>query len=168
MKQLLLAALALAPIPYEADFRAVAGLRWLDRAAQVKAESGFRPTVTAFDGGMGLGQFMPKTWAWCIEQGWVLAGDSPYDVRPNLTAQHRFMNYLEGRTATFTAALGAYNAGLGSVRKAQRLADSLGLEGQDSWLRALPNVTHANAAITQAYVARIKATRAQWAREGRG
>lgn len=167
MKRLLLA-LALAPIPYEADFRAVAGLRWLDRAAQVKAESGFRPYVTAFDGGMGLGQFMPGTWKFAVQQGWVLAGESPYDVRPNLTAQHRYMTYLEGRTQTFVAALGSYNAGLGNVRKAQRLAETLGLEGQDAWLRALPGVTKANAAITQAYVARIQATRAVWAKEGRG
>jgi len=159
-------------IPFAEDFRAVAGLRWLDRAAQVKAESNFKPKVTAIDGGMGLGQFMPGTWKFAVEQGWVLAGESPYDVRPNLTAQHRYMLYLEARTQTWPAALGSYNAGLGSIRKAQRLAEAVGISSPDAWLQTLPRVTginkftgKPNADITRAYVTRIRNYRAQYGKE---
>jgi|GEM_PF-3380228 len=143
-------------VPYESEFRAVAGPRWIDRSAQVKAESLFRPTVTAPDGGMGLAQFMPTTWAWAKAQGWVPAEASAYIPHWAITGQHAYMTWLEARTeGHLNPALGAYNAGLGSVRKAQRLAEQLGLAGRDAWLEALPRVTGPrNGAITRAYIAR--------------
>jgi soluble lytic murein transglycosylase-like protein len=155
---LCLAALAqAAPVPYQATFEAVAGARWKDRAAQVRQESRFNPRAVSPVGARGLAQFMPGTWAWAQAQGWVAPGASPVDVEPALRAQHRYMDWLEARCAgQWAPALGAYNAGLGSVRKAQLAAQSLGLEGADAWLRALPRVTHAHAAETQAYVRQIR------------
>ena len=153
-----------AQIPFEAEFRAIAGPRWIDRAAQVKAESLFRPNITASDGGMGLGQMMPRTWVWIQGQGWVPAGVSAYDPHWAITGQHAYMTWLEARTdGRLNPALGAYNAGLGSIRKAQRLADQLGLAGQDAWLAALPRVTGPrNSAITRAYLGRNRRYRAEF------
>ena len=143
-------------VPYALTFRAVAGPRWVDRAAQVKAESRFQASVTAPDGGMGLAQFMPATWSWAQAQGWVPRGASAYQPRAAITAQHAYMTWLEARTGgRLDPALGAYNAGLGSVRKAQLLAAQLGLRGQAAWLAALPRVTgERHAAITRGYLAR--------------
>ena len=111
---------------------------------------------------MGTGQFQPATWA-----QWG-KGRDPFDPEANADAQHRYMNYLEGRTGNYHAALGAYNAGIGNVRKAQFLAKEAGLEGEDAWLLALPRVTginkitkKPNAEITQAYVARNDVFRVQ-------
>ena len=153
---LLVGLFSAAQIPFEAEFRAVAGPRWIDRAAQVKAESLFQPNVTAPDGGMGLAQFMPKTWSWAKAQGWVPADASAYDPHWAIVGQNAYMIWNEDRTGgRLDPALGAYNAGLGSIRKAQCLADQLGLEGQGAWLAALPRVTGPrNSAITRAYIAR--------------
>lgn len=160
LRVLLLVLMALvgltAQVPYEATFRAVAGPRWVDRAAQVKAESLFQAKVTAPDGGMGLAQFMPSTWSWAQDQGWVPRGASAYEPSAALTGQHAYMTWLEARVGgRLDPALGAYNAGLGSVRKAQLLAAQLGLQGQAAWLQALPRVTgERNASITRGYLAR--------------
>lgn len=153
---LLVGLFSVGQVPFEAEFRAAAGVRWIDRAAQVKAESLFRPTVTAPDGGMGLAQFMPRTWAWAKAQGWVPVDASAYDPHWAIVGQNAYMIWTEARTGgRLNPALGAYNAGLGSVRKAQHLADQLGLEGRDAWLEALPRVTGPrNGAITRAYIAR--------------
>lgn len=147
---------AAAQVPFEVEFRTVAGPRWIDRAAQVKAESLFRPGVTAPDGGMGLAQFMPKTWSWAKVQGWIPADASAYDPHWAIVGQNAYMIWNEDRTGGhLDPALGAFNAGLGSIRKAQLLADQLGLEGRDAWLAALPRVTGPrNASITRNYIAR--------------
>lgn len=161
---LLLGLFAGAAVPFEAEFRAVAGARWIDRAAQVKAESLFRADVTAPDGGMGLAQFMPKTWSWAKAQGWVPAGASAYEPHWAIVGQHAYMTWLEARTGgRLDPAVGAYNAGLGSIRKAQALAEQLGLQGQDAWLAALPRVTGPrNSAITRAYIGRNRKFRAEF------
>ena len=64
-------------------------------------------------------------------------------------------------------ALGSYNAGLGNVRKAQHLAQALGLVDSAAWLRTLPRVTGAaHAGETQGYIkanAKFRAQiRARW------
>lgn len=146
---------ASAQVPYASTFKAAAGPRWIDRAAQVKAESLFRADATASDGGQGLAQFMPATWAWVQAQGWVQHDASPYDPVQAIRAQHAYMLWLEARVEGLNPALGAYNAGLGSVRKAQMVASRIGMEGHDAWLHALPRVTgERNAAITRGYLVR--------------
>lgn len=73
------------------------------------------------------------------------------------------MPFLEARCAgDFDAAASSYNAGLGSILKAQRLAKSLGLPGKEAWLQTtLAQVTGpANAKQTQDYVRHIAAFRA--------
>lgn len=145
-------------IPYWPVFLDVAGPRAIDRAAQVRQESGFKPSAVSHAGARGIAQFMPATWRqWAPDQ-------DPFDPIAGIKAQHAYMRYLEGRcNGDWVAALGAYNAGLGSVRKAQRLADQLGLQGQRAWLQALPRVTGlAHSAETQGYIQRIETVHVPW------
>ena len=150
-------------VPFWPSFQAIAGPRAVDRAAQIRAESGFNPNAANAIGAKGLGQAMPATWADYIRRGWVPAGSSPFDPLPALQGQHAYMCYLEGRcSGDFTAALASYNAGLGSVRKAQALASALGMPDTRAWLRALPRVTGPHAAETQTYVQRIETIHLPW------
>lgn len=160
-------------IPFEDDFKAVAGHRWLDRAAQVKAESGFKLNAQSYrklpDGtkvplAKGISQFTDPTWEWAQKVGWVARGASPFDPQAAINANHNYMLWLEARVGgEWAPALGGYNAGLGSVRKAQRLADSIGLPGKDAWLQALPRITGAeHSKETRDYIARIRRFRAEF------
>lgn len=166
MKLIALALVAVTPskpIPFQSDFMVAAGPRWLDRAAQARAESNFNPHAVSYVGAQGLAQFMPRTWTWAISQGWASPGSSPFEPVAAITAQHAYMAWLEARVGgRWEPALGGYNAGLGSVLKAQRLANSLGLEGSDAWLRTLPRITGKHAAETQSYITRIRAYRAEY------
>lgn len=147
-----------AAVPFEGTFRAVAGPRWIDRAAQAQAESAFNPRAVSPVGARGIAQFMPATW-----REWAPAGADPFDATAGIQAQHRYMLWLEARCGgRLDPALGSYNAGLGNIRKAQRLAEGLGLEGQDAWLRTLPRVTGAaHAAETAGYLTHNRRFRAQ-------
>lgn len=141
---------AQAVVPYQADFVEVAGPRWVDRAGQVWAESAFNPKAVSPVCARGLAQFMPATW-----REWASpAGSDPFDPAAAIRAQHAYMGWLEARCGgQLEPALGCYNAGLGSIRKAQRLAAALGLPGERAWLQALPRVTgQAHAAETTGYI----------------
>lgn len=133
--------------PFQQDFQRVAGGRWIDRAGQAMAESGCNPRAVSPVGARGIAQFMPGTW-----REWGRGAD-PFDAAAGIDAQHRYMLWLEARTRSFNAALGSYNAGLGSTRKAQVLADQVGLAAPDAWLQTLPRVTGAaHAAETRGYI----------------
>lgn len=140
-------------VPWQGLFVSLAGPRWVDRAAQIQAESGFRPSAVSPVGAQGPAQFMPGTWRDAVRKGWAPPGSSPHDPAAALPAQHAFMLWLEAYCGNFEAALGGYNAGPGSVRKAQRLAQSLGLADQGAWLRTLPRVTgEAHSGETRGYI----------------
>ena len=144
-------------VPYQEHFVRITGEHWPWRAAQVKAESGFRLGAVSPVGARGPAQFMPSTWRWAIELGWVKAGDSPHDLIPALTAQHKYMLWLYPRAGHDKGATtGAYNCGLGNVQRAKAHAKALGLQGKDAWLRALPSITKHHAKETQDYVARVR------------
>lgn len=146
---------SLAAIPFEPMIRAQAGDRWAERAAQLKAESGWNPKAVSPVGARGLAQFMPATWEWAKTQGWVQAHEVPEDPAAAIRANHSYMVWLEARTAgKWDRALGAYNAGLLNVRRALAHAERTGMTGETAWLRALPAVTGRHAAETQGYVAR--------------
>jgi soluble lytic murein transglycosylase-like protein len=160
-----------AQVPYWGTFQAVAGPRAVDRAAQVRAESAFNPRAQSYilrNGekvpcAQGLAQFTPATW-----KDWGKGG-SPWVPEDAIDAQHAYMLYLEGRcSGDWVAALGAYNAGLGSIRKAQRLAVAMGLPGNRAWLQALPGVTKHHAAETQGYVLRIETVHIPWVKKRAG
>jgi soluble lytic murein transglycosylase-like protein len=147
-----------AVVPFQALFQAAAGPRWIDRGAQAQAESGFNPRARSMvkgkDGKLhpcafGLTQFTPGTW-----KMWAPAGADPYDPAQAIKAQCRYMPWLEARVQErLDPALGSYNAGVGSVLKAQALAERLGLPGENAWLQALVHVTGAaNQAQTAGYI----------------
>lgn len=151
-------------VPYEVTFRSVAGPRWIDRAAQVWAESNFNPQARSAVGAVGPAQFMPSTWAWAQNMGWVARGASPEDPAAAIHGQHAYMLWLEARCGgALDPALGSYNAGLGSIRKAQRLVVTLGIEDPagTAWLGVLDRVTgQQNAAQTRGYIKRNREFRA--------
>jgi len=152
------AVIALPVVPFQAQFQAAAGARWVDRAAQAEAESRFNPRAVSMvrgkDGKLhpcayGLMQFTKAAW-----HDWAPAGANPFDPAASITAGCKYMPWIEVRVhGHLDPALGAYNAGLGNVLKAQALAARLGLLGDAAWLQALGRVTGAaNQAQTQGYV----------------
>lgn len=90
-------------------------------AAQVHAESAWRPEAVSRAGAQGLAQFMPATAAWwCASEGIPAAACLPHNPAWALRAQAGYMRWLldrtpEGYTAHDRAwvALRAYNGGLG-------------------------------------------------------
>lgn len=143
-------------VPFQGQFLAIAGARWIDRAAQARAESAFDPRAVSPVGARGIAQFMPATW-----KEWAPPGADPFDPLAGILAQHRYMTWLEARTSGLDPALGSYNAGLGNIRKAQRLADALGMTDHAAWLRTLPRVTGpAHAGETRGYIEHNAAYRA--------
>ena len=155
-------------VPFQTTFQQVAGARWIDRAAQGLTESGgsrhgvfyLEPQAVSEVGARGITQFMPGTWSWCEGRGWIPLGSSPFDPVPAIQAQHQYMLWLEARAGGFDQSLASYNAGLGNIFKAQRIATTLGMRDSAAWLRTLPQVTHQNAQQTIDYVARNATFRA--------
>ncbi len=148
-------------LPYEADFRAVAGPRWKKRWAQAKQESSLNPRAVSWVGAKGLCQFMPKTWAWAISMEWIPAGADPFDPLAAMQAEDRYMSLEESFWASRGdgqwKAWASYNAGRGPILRAAKKARELGLTDSRGWLRALPAVTGpANAAQTGGYMPRIE------------
>lgn len=140
-------------VPWQGYFIAVAGPRWVDRAAQIQAESGFDAGAVSPVGARGPAQFMPGTWLDMIKKGWAPAGSSPHDPAAAIPAQHHYMLWCEAFCQGFEPGLGGYNAGPGNVRKAQRLAGALGMTDHAAWLRTLPRVTgELHAAETRGYL----------------
>lgn len=156
-------ALGLAPcwpqgVPFWTTFQEVAGPRAIERAAQVRQESAFNPKAVSPVGARGLCQFMPKTW-----EAYAPPGADPFDPVAGIQAQHKFMLWLERYfKGDHAKALGGYNAGPGSIRKAERLASQWGLSGSRAWLTALPQVTGRHAQETITYVHRIETIHMPW------
>ncbi len=157
-------------VPFQAIFNEKAGARWIDRAAQVITESGgvrkgllySDPMAVSPVGARGPCQWMPASWSDAQKRGWVPMGASPLSPSPAIQGQHAYMLWLEARCGgELDAALGGYNAGLGNILKAKRLAESMGLRGASAWLRALPGVTHQHAAETRGYIDRNRKFRAE-------
>jgi soluble lytic murein transglycosylase-like protein len=83
--------------------------------AVIQQESGFRPCAISRKGAQGLMQLMPAT----IEQFGVT---EPFEVKQNIDAGAKFLKELIGRySGNLTLALGAYNAGPGTVDAADGL-----------------------------------------------
>ena len=112
-----LAAAAVPVVPFQAQVQAVAGDRWPDRAAQIKAESGFNPGAMSHvlvrgvwvPCAYGLSQFTPDSWAFAQAQGWVGPNDKPQDVLPAIKANNGYMGrWLEPKVSGhWDRALGA-------------------------------------------------------------
>jgi membrane-bound lytic murein transglycosylase F len=110
-----------------------AGFDWRLVAAQMFQESGFNPNARSWVGARGLMQIMPAT----ARQ--VGVTESINDPEVNIRAGIQYLDWLRDRFEEdlrvqdrmwFT--LAAFNAGIGHVRDARRLADRLGLN-RDRW-----------------------------------
>ena len=109
------------------------GFDWRLIAAQMFQESGFNPNARSWVGARGLMQIMPAT----ARQ--VGVTDSITDPEVNIRAGIRYLDWLRDRFEEdlsvqnrmwFT--LASFNAGLGHVRDARRLAERVGLD-PDRW-----------------------------------
>lgn len=142
---------------WEALVRDKTGARWVERGAQLVQESGGNPRARSQAGAQGLMQAMPLTWVWYQDLGWVPCSAMPFDPEWAVEGGHRHMLYLEGLfQGDERQSLAAFNAGQKRVLQARALARSLGLPGEDGWLRALPRVMKPGAAKEPlAYVTRI-------------
>ncbi|MBB5209897.1 transporter substrate-binding domain-containing protein [Microbulbifer hydrolyticus] len=118
--------------PYDDLVKAAAEkyeIDWLFVVAQMWQESSFNPKAESPVGAQGLLQVMPRT---AEEMGYP---PPLFDPRRGLEAGIKYMHWLQDR---FDAevdlenklwfSLAAYNAGIGHVYDAQRLADKLGLD----------------------------------------
>lgn len=100
---------------------------WYWNKAQIKAESNFIATADSSVGAMGLGQFMPDTWA--NMQTELHFDGSAYNPSLNIQAHAYYMAKLRGQFKKprpeydkHSLALASYNAGLGNILKAQKKA----------------------------------------------
>jgi len=122
--------------PYDDLIRRYAkrhGFDWRLLAAQMYQESGFNPAARSWVGARGVMQIMPRT---AHQVG--VTGDL-HDPETNIRAGARYLDWLRDRFEEdltvqermwFT--LAAFNAGIGHVRDARRLAARLGLD-PDRW-----------------------------------
>jgi len=131
---------------------------WYWNKAQLKAESNFDTKAKSHVGAMGLGQFMPDTWAQ-MERELDISG-TPYNPSLNIQAHAHYMNKLRGQFKKprpeydkHSLALASYNAGLGNILKAQQKAgNTLYWQPTSS---ALCRVTGEHCKETNTYVSRI-------------
>jgi len=90
---------------------------------QIEQESRCSEGITAFDGGQGLGQFMPGTATWIHDREETLreisVKPSPYDPRWSIRALILYDRYLYGVVACegWHYAFRAYNGGQGNLNK---------------------------------------------------
>lgn len=122
--------------PYDDIVRKYAGqygFDWRLLVAQMFQESGFNPGSRSWVGARGLMQIMPRT---ALQVG--ITGDLS-EPETNIDAGARYLDWLRDRFEEdltvqdrmwFT--LAAFNAGIGHVRDARRLATQLGLD-PDRW-----------------------------------
>lgn len=95
-------------------------------AGQLRQESSCRASVTAWDNGRGLAQFMDGTSAQVVRSFPELGPADPYAPRWAIRALVRYDGWIydrvKGDTACerWAATLKGYNAGMGYVQRAQR------------------------------------------------
>lgn len=127
--------------------------------AQLVAESRLNTNATSPVGAMGLGQFMPDTWAQMTKE-LKLGNVSAYASSYNIQAHAYYMAYLRSQFKAkrpeydkHSLALASYNAGIGNIVKAQAKGGNSLLYAP--MIKALPQVTGKHSKETTDYVNRI-------------
>lgn len=140
-----------------------AAFDWRYFKAQAVAESGLRPGARSPAGAAGIMQIMPATYAEIRRRNPAVKGPVD-DPRWNIAAgiwydrQHyRAWTAERSFDDRLRFMFGSYNAGRGSILRAQQAAEAAGLDGAawESVARELPRITGRHAAETLAYVGRI-------------
>jgi hypothetical protein len=146
---------------------------WLSWKAQLYQESRLDPRAVSPVGAAGLAQFMPATWHEVAREMRLPPGASPHGEIA-IEAGAYYMARLRRawiaprpQGERHTLAQASYNAGLGSILKAQALCG--GAPDWDGILPCLSRVTGArNARETATYVTRIAHWRRLMAAAGQG
>lgn len=133
---------------------------WRLLKAQLIAESGLNPRAVSPVGARGLGQFMPDAWREKLAAQGMDASTSPFDAKASIRCAGFYMRWLVRQWASprpaaerYKLALASYNAGIGNILAAQKLAMS---NRYSAIMAQLPKVTGAeNARQTSTYVERI-------------
>jgi len=152
---------------YDHHFRLYAGIYfdgivdWPWFKAQAFAESGLNPRAVSPAGAQGIMQLMPATSAEIAGEMWL--DNRPFDARMNILFGIHYMYKMwsiwkqEDGLERLRFALASYNAGPGSILRAQRMAIR-----KDSWASlaiVLPQVTGRRATETIEYVERVERIR---------
>lgn len=140
---------------------ATAAFGWQILKAQCYQESLLQPSAVSAAGAKGLCQFMDATWSDMSERLGMSPGASAFAPKLSIQAAAYYMGRLRAQWSSprpeadrHSLALASYNAGLGSLLRAQRVCEGLTLYADV--VRCLPAVTGAaNAGQTTAYVSRI-------------
>jgi membrane-bound lytic murein transglycosylase MltF len=138
------------------------GFAWRVFKAQAMAESGLDSTATSAVGARGIMQIMPSTFA-ILSARWG-GVKSPEDAQTNIAAGIEHDAYLWGFFGQITPhpehyrfMVGAYNAGEGTIQRAQRVARAAHADAT-SWLgvaSVADQVPHWRYRETLGYVDRI-------------
>ncbi|MBR5086155.1 MAG: transglycosylase SLT domain-containing protein [Muribaculaceae bacterium] len=114
-------------------YAATAGVEWTVLAAVAYVESNFNPSAVSWAGARGLMQIMPKTAAGYgfTEEDLADPEKSVYIASLILSKSDKFLqSYIGNRAERLRFQLGAYNAGMGHVTDAMRLAQKYGKKPQ--------------------------------------
>lgn len=137
-----------------------AGPEWRWWKAQLIQESQLNPNAQSPVGAQGLAQFMPATWEQ-INRELALADVSRRDAGRSIEAGAYYMGKLKAGWRSprpemdrHYLAAASYNAGIGSIIKAQRKCG--GPAGYDAIMQCLPLITGKYSAETIGYVIRIR------------
>jgi soluble lytic murein transglycosylase-like protein len=140
-------------------FRFLPDWDWRECKAEWWIESRLDPLAKSPAGALGLTQCEPDTFAECAEQLDLPRDSSPFDPHCSLLAGTYYLRkmfmawHANGRTIEDRKKLAraSYNAGLGSILRAQHLAD--GAMDYDTIIAQLHRITgESNAHETKGYV----------------
>ena len=137
-------------------------LHWRQLWAQGVQESNLDPNAVSKAGATGLMQFMPAAWSQCLralklDRHTVRRSPKASIICGGFYMRYQYGQWWRDRTVNqrWRLALAGYNAGLGSILRAQaRCSDAL------RWYRIEPCLIHItgrdNAAETRLYVRRVE------------
>ena len=133
---------------------------WRIYKAQLIAESNLDPEAVSPVGAVGLAQFMPGTWADVLKNRGLSSDLKRTDPEAAIECGAWYMRSLCEQWSSkrplmdrVCLAMASYNAGLGNILKAQKLADNANLYAQI--IAELPGVTGKNSKETINYVKKI-------------
>ena len=121
--------------------------------AQLRAESAYNPKAvsrnrkTGAPIAFGIAQFIPSTWEWAKDMGWIRRDADPFNVTDSLQAQNALMKNLWKQPLIqggvddqdkLARMLAAYNYGIGNLEK--KTFPKAAKEGVD-WKEKLPQET---------------------------
>ena len=139
--------------------RYLPGVDWRLWKAQLYQESQLNPAAVSPVGAAGLAQFMPGTWAE-VSRELGYEAISPHMAAPAIDAGAYYMAKLRKGWSSprpemdrHSLAAASYNAGFGSILKAQRACG--GAVQYAQVIKCLPEVTGHHSSETTTYVQRI-------------